>query len=406
MRSRLPLVALVLCLAILAGLLAAPPARADCGLNNNSFEGGFIDHFGDNYGWVAPGWTPWYQDGPHQESAQNWRPAYGSFDSWYLGGARVHGGSQSQKFGTQWATHNAGVYQRVSVPRDSQVTFKVWALAWSSQGSDPTTVSGPGNYRVYVGIDPTGGQNWAAPSVRWSEPRMEYNNWMELSISARAEADAVTVFLRGHCEYPVMNNESTWDDACLTVVPPTPRPTNTPLPTSPPTVTPLPTATATPTPSPTPVTGSICVQAFSDDNGNGMRDDGEAALPGVRFALLDDQRVEVASQEVGAEPHCFEGLPEASYTVKVSLPSGYEATTAQEWLLSLPAGGSANANLGLRALPTPTPVPTATNTPTPVSPVAKVTGAVGRGIYAVSGVLLALLAIALPFGWRYLRVKE
>jgi len=196
-RLRLVLVVLVLCLTLVAGPFMAQPVRADCGLNNNSFEGAYIDHFGGGYGYAAPGWNPWFQDGPDQSFGKNWRPSFGGFDAGYLGCKRVHGGSWAQKLGTQWATHNAGLYQRVAVPRSSQVTFTAWALAWSSDGDDPTSVSGPGNYRLSVGIDPTGGTDWAAPSVRWSDPRIEYNNWIQLSISARAESDAVTVFVRG-----------------------------------------------------------------------------------------------------------------------------------------------------------------------------------------------------------------
>lgn len=406
MRSRLSLVALVLCLTVLASPLAGLTARADCGLNNNSFEGQYTDQFGDERGWVAPGWNPWFQDGPGQDQGQNWRPTYGYFEPDYLGGGRVHGGSRAQKLGTQWATHNAGVYQRVSVPRGSQVTFSVWVLAWSSSGRDALSVDRPGNYRVSVGIDPAGGTDWAASTVRWTEPRIEYNNWIQLSISAKAEADAVTVFTRGQAEYAVLNNESTWDDACLQVVAPTPRATNTPVPTNTPTDTPTPAATATPTATPTPTVGSICVQAFADDNGNGTRDGGEALVPGVRFVLLDAQQVELASQTLAGEPYCFDGLLEASYTVRGTLPAGYEATTPQEWALSLPAGGSLDVDFGLKALPTPTPSPTATSTPTPVPPLAAAAGAIGRGIYNVSGVLVALLAIALPFGWRYLRARE
>ena len=202
MRPRPQLLALALCLALLAWPLAAVPVLGECGLNNNSFEGSFADRSGAGHVMVANGWDFWFQDGPGQADGVNWRPTYRAEDRSYLGGARVHGGNLSQKWGNTWAAHNAGVLQRVGVPRGSKVTFTAWGRAWSCSGEDVNSAKNEGNYRLMVGIDPTGGTNWAAGSVRWSEPRMECLTWVQLAISAQAEADAVTVFLRGHAEFP------------------------------------------------------------------------------------------------------------------------------------------------------------------------------------------------------------
>ena len=419
MRSNRLLPVLVLCLAFLAWPLAALPVQAGCGLANNSFDEGFTDRFSDGHVVVPNGWEFWFQDGPDQVFGKNWRPSYGSFDAGYLGGKRVHGGSFSAKFGTSWATHNAGLYQRVAVPRYSQVTFSVWAMSWSSSGDDTGSVTSPGNYRLSVGIDPTGGTNWQAGTVRWSEPRIEYNTWIQLSISATSEADAVTVFLRGQPEFPVKHNESAWDDACLAVVPPTPRPTNpppptnTPKPTNTPTITPKPSATPTPKPSATPLPGNLCVQGFVDRNGNGVRDAGEDLLPETRFTVLDSKQAEVGDYLMvsAQEPYCFQGLAAGSYIVRVQGPAGYEPVGEKERSVAVQAGASQQVAFAHRQLPTPTPTARPTNTPRPTAtptlePPSNALSIIGQGLYSVSGLIVALVALALPLGFRYLRMRE
>jgi hypothetical protein len=436
MQPRLRFLALWLCLACLIWPITTQPARADCVLSHAGFEGGFTSRTGDEHVIVANGWEYWYQDGPHQQDGHNWRPTYREATIWDLGGRRVRSGRSAQKFGTQHATHNAGVYQRVAVPRGSHVTLTVWAQAWSSSDGDTSTVSEPGNYRLYVGIDPTGGTNWAGPSVRWSEPRMEYNTWVQLSISAQAEADAVTVFLRGHPEFRVRHNESFWDDACLTVVRPTPRPTDTPKqalapdrPTSTPTITPTPTVTATPTetptptPSPTPVLLDLCVHSFEDLNADGVRDEGEKLIAGAAVTLLDSEQARVgAGQTTGDEqPRCF-ALPAGIYTLVMRSPAGYEATGDAGQTLTL-VDAPVSVLFGYRPLPVSTPQPVdaaptkqalapdkqalapgATPAPSPTAEGSRPLAALGRALYGVSGILVALVAVGLLALPRYLRM--
>ncbi len=407
---RLRLTTLLLCLALLAWPPAAQPVLADGELANPNFEGGFTDHFGDGHVVVANGWTPWYQDGPGQNEGKNFRPSFGESSVYYLGGKRVHGGAAAQKFGNLFASHNAGLWQRVSVPRGSQVTFSAWGQAWSSSEDDDNSVKDPGNYRLLVGIDPTGNTDWSAGTVRWSEPRIEYNNWVQLSVNAQAEADAVTVFVRGHCDYPVKHNESVWDDASLSVVrptpppPPTPRPTNTPEPTVPPT--PAPTATA----SPTPALVDLCVLAFEDTNGNGRRDDGEGPIPGAAVSLLDAAQTKVGSLLTTGyeEPSCLNPVPAGDYTLVIDNPAGYEATGDIGGALTL-VDAPVQVEMGYQRLPTRTPPPT-TATPAP-APTAVPTpasggflGSLGRGLYGISGILVILLAAALLLVPRYLRM--
>jgi len=178
---------------------------------------------------VANGWFPWFIRG---DQRFNREPEFKIEDAtrdplrW-----RVHTGYFSQKFFTTWATHTAGIYQRVAVPRGSTVEFSIWVQIYTGERdgwdgekhtSDPDA---PGNYRAYVGIDPYGNTPPAvgAPppdTVIWSDPIMIYDTWTEMRIQAVAQADFVTVYTRGQPEFSVKHNDSFWDTACLQIMKP------------------------------------------------------------------------------------------------------------------------------------------------------------------------------------------
>ncbi len=101
---------------------------------------------------VANGWQPWYLDtgGP---TSVNARPEYLPAPA-----ARVRSGSAAQEYNTFFATHTAGVYQRVPVTAGTELRFSVWMWVWSSATfDDPNVSADPNDVRVSVGIDPTGG---------------------------------------------------------------------------------------------------------------------------------------------------------------------------------------------------------------------------------------------------------
>jgi len=396
---------------------AEPAAQGDCAGNalvNPGFEDGFSDRGAGEVS-VANGWHPWYQDGPGQLEGYYRRPEYKPEDAARYGTRRIHSGNWAQKQFNTYATHNAGILQQVKVTNGSRLTFSVWVQAWSSQNPDPGTVVDPGNYRVYIGLDPTGGTDWSSPNVVWSEPRMEYNTWMRLEVKATAKADTITVFLRGQPEFRNQFNDSYWDDACLTVVRPTPKATSTPKATATPTITPTPTETPTPTASPTPTAtptplpGAVCVSSFEDANGNGKRDEGENLLAGAVVTLSDQDHLEIERYVTDglSEPYCFTGLAEGTYFLKWQNPPGYTSTVPDNWAAAVVPGGKTMVEMGARFVPTPSPTrtvtPTATPTATPTPQPAL--GGAGRALYSISGILLAALAVLIPVGLRYLRKR-
>ncbi len=263
---------------------AAPVAQEPCPGNrlaNPGFEEGGRKTEAEGTSlssWVANGWFPWFVQGSPEQVAQGKlkEPEFMLEDAVARGPYRVRSGRFSQKFFNIWSTHDAGFYQRVAVPRGGVATFSIWVQIYSGEGDGwdadrqiyLSDLDHAGKYRVYVGIDPFGnvpaGPTAPLPaSIVWSEPVVDFqtrqkdeqgrpiDTWVQLSVTARAETDAITVFTRGNPEFAVKHNDSFWDDACLIVVAPTPRPTNTPAPTSTATETPVPTETATALPSPT-----------------------------------------------------------------------------------------------------------------------------------------------------------
>jgi len=423
---------LLLILLVTCPVLAAPPMQGGNLLQNGNFEGGFTHREAAEVT-VANGWDRWWHNGSEQERRDGFlkRPEYKP-DSARAGGTQ-------QKWFNNYATHDGGVFQRVAVPRGSRLTFTARAYVWSNDTDELDRSAKPGNYDVMIGIDPTGGTNALAGSVVWSPARREYDHWLDLRVEATAQADAVTVFLRGKAEFRVKNNNSYWDDAVLTAVQPTatPRPptatpkptatleptatpeptttpTKTPTPSStpPPTATPKPTATRVPTDTPTPVpsptptatppppptltpaVGSLCVVAYEDADENGQWGAQERLLSGRRIQLLDGDGNPLAEYLTDGEnePHCFQELAPGPYQlVKESTLTG--ETASMEGTVT--SGQSMTVEFGEQALPTATAEPTTAPTPMPASPLA----ALGNNIYQVSGILVLVLVAGIAVGY-------
>jgi len=92
-------------------------------------------------------------------------------------------------------------------------------VVWSSTVSDPHHSTAPGEYWLSVGIDPYGGTDAFSEEIIWSNGIEYYDEHAQLSVTAVAQADHVTVFTRAAPKYCVQHNDSYWDDACLIVNP-------------------------------------------------------------------------------------------------------------------------------------------------------------------------------------------
>ena len=312
-------------------------------LANPGFEEGFTIRE-DSAVNVANGWEPWYLTG----GGFGIRPEWNQEKLW-LPSIRVLHGDYGQKMFNTWGIHTAGIYQQAAVPEGSLLEFTIWVQVWSSDCDDicisPLEPCHPwenqnshGNYRLSVGLDPTGGTDPLAESVVWSDELVYYDRWARLAVYAAAQADTVTVFTRGRPQWGVKHNDSYWDSASLRVVseiPPTATPTatSTPLsldqfrflalvvkdlvaPTAAATFTPSPTATApfTPTPVAT-ATATLTPTATAALTPTPTAAPGDLTLTG---------RVYDAAEEMSAP------IPGARIVVQMCVPRSFEAHTGPD----------------------------------------------------------------------------
>jgi hypothetical protein len=226
-------------------------------LTNPGFEEGFSIREDPAVN-VANGWEPWYLTGEEFGIRPEWNQ-----ELLWLPSIRVLHADLAQKMFNTWGVHTAGIYQQVAVTEGSLLEFSIWVQVWSSDCDDicisplepchPPSPNSHGNYRLSVGLDPTGETDPLAENVVWSDEIVYYDRWVRLVVYAQAQAETVTVFACGRPQWGVKHNDSYWDSASLRVVseiPPTATPTASP------TITPTPTDTATPTITPTPTVTS------------------------------------------------------------------------------------------------------------------------------------------------------
>ncbi len=193
-------------------------------LLNPGFEQPYITINGDAGLRVAANWQPWYKTTPPGESsAINARPEYKPAPS-----TRVRSGGAAQEYNTFFATHTAGVYQRVPVSPNVDLRFSVYVYVWSSATfTNPDVSEQPNTVIINVGIDPTGGTDPDSPSIIWSADAEYYDQYRELSVVAKSKGTAVTVFVRTAPQGYVGVNNVYLDDAALVPLSamPTPGPT-------------------------------------------------------------------------------------------------------------------------------------------------------------------------------------
>lgn len=191
-------------------------------IENPGFEEGFYNFQGIGEMAVAKGWTPYWKRGSPEEVAEGHfkRPEYRPEDT-HLGHKRVKEGRYAQKFTSTFATHDAGIYQRVAVPHDAELFLTAYLQFWSW---DPKR-NEDGGYAGRVGIDPFGETDPFSDSVVWGEWHGVYDpdgwdgsTWQQVTAKAQARGPYATLFLNGACLHRVKFNDSYWDSIQLYAV--------------------------------------------------------------------------------------------------------------------------------------------------------------------------------------------
>lgn len=362
-------VALLFMLAPTAGTFAAPAQQTNL-LTNPGFEFPY-----DSDG-SANGWARWFRNSSEDKFA-DCTNGYHKRPSWSAetaSAAFIQSGAASQHVGNQWDTWQAGVQQTVNVTPGTTYRFTVHAKAFASNDDFPAPSEGGMQSNVQVMIDPNGSGVWNDADVVWSGVINPLDVWQTVSIEAVATGNQMTVFTSGDYGVEGVNQcrkhlDVWFDSAELIEVGPPPTNTPPPQPTAPPpppaTITPSPVPpTATPDVPPTetpipptdtpipPTGGTICVNAFADGNGNGVRDETEGYMGSVTFTVARGAQVVGQALSTGtADPFCFENLEAGSYQVAQLVPGRLEMTTAANTTIDVNEGSNVGIEFGSRIRP-------------------------------------------------------
>ena len=372
--SQLLLLLCLLTLALRNGAepTSAAPARQSNLLNNPSFEEPYSSG-------TAQNWSPWHQELNSNPKPANCSDRYAVRPTWSpeYNGSIILDGGRSQHVGNQFDTWRAGVMQTINVNPGSTYRFAFWGTGRASNDQYPVPSDTAVNLGIRGGIDPNGSGVWSDGDVVWGgsgSPHMSggSGNWQQFFVEATATGNQMTVFVQGdtsganqcraHIDVWFDKAELVEAGPAPTNTPPPPPPpppqpvvTNTPLPPTatatlaiPPTATPAPTKTPTNTPEP-PKGGVICVNAFADSNGNGVRDADEGYMAGVTFTVAQGDQVVANGVSTGSSTAiCFATIPAGTYIVAQQVPRNVEMTTAQNATVDVTDGSTISLEFGSR----------------------------------------------------------
>jgi hypothetical protein len=403
-----------------AGPTAVVAAQTNL-LQNPSFEEPYSNGLAQN-------WSPWHEDKNHNPKPEGCSAPYSVLPKWgpEFNSALILDGQRSQHVGNQFDTWHGGVMQTISVTPGTTYRFSFSARGRASNEQYPAPSDSVVNLGVRAGIDPEGRGLWYQ-GVVWGGAISPHDNWQTAVVNVTAVSDKITVyaqadlsganFCRAHLDVWFDKAElvAAAPPATNTPLPPPPPPpqpvaTNTPLPPPstntpevPPTETPIPTATATATAEP-PQGGTICVNAFSDVNANGVQDSTEGYMAGVTFTLARDNQIVGQAIAGGTDKAiCFEALPPGSYQIAQVIPAALELTTAANATIDIQAGQAVELKFGSRIRSQPEvsadPPLSGEVQPTLVVPTAVAvttdSAAPRLSLGAISGLLAILFAIVL-----------
>ena len=385
-------IAPLLVVSLFVALLGARVAAAQQGnlLQNPGFEQPFS-------GGAAGNWQKWSQSTPRSD--EECLVAYHVLPKWNVETAAgfLREGAASQYVGNNWDTWSGGVYQTVAATPGTTYRFAFYGRGRGSNESSPAASETALQMNMRAGIDPNGSGQWNDADVVWGAAGSPHDTWQQFTVSATATGNQITVFTSADWGVTGVNQcrqfLDTWVDAAELVA--QTLPTATPQPTQPaPTPAPVQTssvptepaaatvaatltaATATTAPTAAPAgTATVCVNAFRDANGNGLRDADEGYVAGVTLTVAQGATVIGQAVSTGqAEPLCFGNLAAGAFQVGQTLPPTLETTTQPNARVDVAAGQTIALEFGSRLRTTPTAEP-ATPTADPAQAAATATAA-------------------------------
>jgi hypothetical protein len=371
------LLALILAAGSPPALFAAPAQQTNL-LQNPGLEQPFTSG-------VAQGWTRWFRQ--TEKSGEDCLTAYHYQPKWNIQPAStdlVRQGTASQYVGNNWDTWSAGIFQTVPATAGTRYRFTFSARGRGSNEPSPAGSESGLNMNIRAGIDPNGSGLWNDADVVWGAAGSPHDAWQQFTVEATATGNQITVFTYADWGVTGVNQcrqfMDTWYDAAELIVAaaptntPAPQPTQAPLPTAtqPPAATqpaaPTPTLAAVPTEAaaatlvasltpPAEATaatggGTICVNAFLDENGNGLHESNEGYVTGVTLTVAQGDLLIGQAVSTGTDdPICFPGLATGSYQVAQSVPALLEMTTQANASIDVAEGQTLGLEFGSRLRP-------------------------------------------------------
>ncbi len=176
-------------------------------LQNGQFAEGFFLFRNEEQLETALGWAPWWQDA--RPGAPRWQNQKPTFLPTTVDGELV------QELRTPYGTHTGGLWQQVPAAPGNRYELTVDGQAWSSEEDTPHKSRGGSDVNLRIGVDPTGGLDPTSPLIEWSEPVQALDRWVTLRLTARAEANVITIYLASAPNLPKRNQSVYWRNAVL-----------------------------------------------------------------------------------------------------------------------------------------------------------------------------------------------
>ncbi len=176
---------------------ARPPLPAQQG-GEWDMEAGFAPGFsplGETCpGWaVANGWQAFVAPGDPASSClnENKNPD------------NVHSGQRSQELTFDFIHAEAGIFRQAQTVPGHRYRIEAWGKHIRSASQ----------VELFLGLDPTGGQNWQAGSVTWHPwDETQEDAWVHTQVVVQAQAEALTLFLKGYHPLAVQGGATLFDD--------------------------------------------------------------------------------------------------------------------------------------------------------------------------------------------------
>lgn len=145
-------------------------------------------------GWaVANGWAAFVAPGNPASSCLNENK---NLDN-------VHSDQRSQELTFDFINAEAGIYRQAKTIPGHRYRIEAWGKHIRS--ASPV--------QLFLGTDPSGGQNWQADSVTWHPwDETQENAWVHTQVVVKAQAEALTLFLKGYHPQAVQGGATLFDD--------------------------------------------------------------------------------------------------------------------------------------------------------------------------------------------------